>query len=288
VSGADHWMFISSTGAMTAGRRNADLALFPYYTDDKIHDSAEITGSKTMFIVEKQGRSHLWEPFSERYRSIYRLQRNLYKSYSGNKLLFEEFNADLGLTFHYGWFNSDRFGWVRRAWLTNSGLATVRVKLLDGIQNLMPCGIGSQFQLEYSTLLDAYKRSELIPETGLGLFRLSAIPVDRPEPAEALRANTVWSLGLKRQLVLLSSLQLERFRQGLPLRHETDVRGERGAYLVQTRMTLRPRQSVEWFVVADVGRGPSEVAGLNRLLRAPARLRRLVLEDVEHGTRELE
>src|ERR1035441_3888214 len=42
VSGADHWMFISSTGAVTAGRRNADLALFPYYTDDKIHDSAEI------------------------------------------------------------------------------------------------------------------------------------------------------------------------------------------------------------------------------------------------------
>ena len=59
VSGADHWMFISSTGALTAGRCNADLALFPYYTDDKIHDSAEITGSKTLIIVEKQGRSQV-------------------------------------------------------------------------------------------------------------------------------------------------------------------------------------------------------------------------------------
>ena len=40
----------------------------------------------------------------------------------------------------------------------------------------MPCGTGSQFNLEYSTLLDAYKKSELLAGTGLGLFRLSAIP----------------------------------------------------------------------------------------------------------------
>ena len=40
VSDADHWMFVSSNGALTAGRRNADLAVFPYYTDDKIRDMA--------------------------------------------------------------------------------------------------------------------------------------------------------------------------------------------------------------------------------------------------------
>ena len=287
VSGADHWMFISSTGAVTAGRRNADLALFPYYTDDKIHDSAEITGSKTLIIVEKQGRSHLWEPFSERYRSIYRLQRNLYKSFWGNKLIFEESNADLGLTFRYGWFNGDRFGWVRRAWLTNSGLATVRVKLLDGIQNLMPCCIGSQFQLEYSTLLDAYKKSELIAETGLGLFRLSAIPIDRPEPAEALRTNTVWSFGLGKNLKLISSIQLNSFRQGLPLRQETEVRAERGAYFLHTTLALSRGQTRDWYLVADVNRGPSDVAELNRLLRQPARLRKLVEADIVRGTEEL-
>ncbi len=288
VSDADHWMFVSSNGALTAGRRTADLALFPYYTDDKIRDMVDVTGSKTILVVQQRNRSQLWEPFSVRGQGAYRIRRNIYKNFRGNKLIFEEINEDLALTFRYGWFNSNRFGFVRRAWLKNSGRAGVRITLLDGLQNLMPCGTSSQFNLEYSTLLDAYKRSELLSETGLGLFRLSAIPVDRPEPAEALRANTVWPLGLKRQLILLSSLQLDRFRQGLPLRHETDVRGERGAYFVQTRMTLRPRQSVEWFVVADVGRGLSEVAGLNRLLRTPARLRRLVLEDVENGTRELE
>jgi len=288
VSDADHWMFVSSNGALSAGRRNADLALFPYYTDDKIRDMAEVTGSKTILIVRRRGTDQVWEPFSQRSQGIYRTRRTLYKNFRGNKLIFEEINEDLSLTFRYGWFNSNRFGFIRRAWLTNSGPGGARTELLDGLQNLMPCGTGSQFNLEYSTLLDAYKRNELIPGTGLGLFRLSAIPVDRPEPAEALRTTTVWSLGLKRRLTLLSSLQLDHFRHGLRLQNETDVRGERGAYFVQATMNLRRGQTLNWLLAADVGQGPSEVAALNRLLRAPARLEKLVRADIDRGTRELE
>src|SRR6516164_1328238 len=138
VSDADHWMFISSNGALSAGRRDPDLALFPYYTDDKIRDLVEVTGSKTIVIGEKQGRNCLWEPFSERGRGIYRTRANLYKNFLGNKLLFEEINLDLDLTFRYAWLNSDRFGFVRQARLINSGKTTAQVQLLDGLQNLMP------------------------------------------------------------------------------------------------------------------------------------------------------
>jgi hypothetical protein len=288
VSEADHWMFISSNGALSAGRRNADLALFPYYTDDKIRDMAEVTGSKTILIAQKHGRSYLWEPFSECGRGIYRTRWNLYKNFRGNKLLFEELNEDLGLTFRYGWFNSNRFGFVRRAWLANTASASMQIRLLDGLQNLMPCGTSSQFNLEYSTLLDAYKRSELLPETSLGLFRLSAIPVDRPEPAESLRTTIAWSLGLKRPLTLLSALQLDRFRQGSPLREETDVRGERGAYFVQSEMNLRGGENREWLIVADVNQGPSDVARIKHMLRDPGELRKRVEADIELGTLELE
>ena len=34
VSHSDHWMFIASNGGLSAGRKNSDFALFPYYTDD--------------------------------------------------------------------------------------------------------------------------------------------------------------------------------------------------------------------------------------------------------------
>ncbi|HEX2395927.1 MAG TPA: hypothetical protein VHI78_11320, partial [Bacteroidales bacterium] len=56
ASDSDHWMFISSTGGLSAGRINPESALFPYYTDDKLQESAEVTGSKTIFRVLSGGR----------------------------------------------------------------------------------------------------------------------------------------------------------------------------------------------------------------------------------------
>jgi hypothetical protein len=287
VSSGDHWLFISSTGALTAGRRDPDHALFPYYTDDKIHDSAEITGSKTLLLVTRRGRRFLWEPFSERGRGIYRVERTLRKSFHGDKLIFEEKNADLGVTFSYGWTTSERFGFVRQAWLASSARGAVKVRILDGLQNLLPSGLGSQMQLEKSTLVDAYKKNELLPDTGLGLFTLSSIPIDRPEPAEALRATAVWCLGLTGALHLLSSTQLEAFRRGAALRQETDVRAERGAYFVHAEAELRPGRTLSWRIVADVDQGPSQVAAINRALRRPARLARRVEADVRRGGAEL-
>jgi hypothetical protein len=287
VSSSDHWLFLSSTGALTAGRGTPDQALFPYDTDDKIHDAAEITGSKTVLWVERSGRARLWEPFSARYAGLYRIRRNLDKNVWGNQLIFEERNEDLGLTFRHGWFNSQRFGFVRKAWLSENGVGPVRIRLLDGLQNLMPCGVDSRFQLEKSTLLDAYKRSELLPDSGLALFRLSSIPVDRPEPAESLLTTTVWSVGLEPRPRLLSSVQLDRFRQGLPLRDETDVRGQRGAFWIEAERSLRRSASIQWLLAADVNRTASDVADLARRLRRPDRLRRIVQADIDQGTREL-
>ena len=285
VSSADHWMFVSSNGGLTAGRRHPDLALFPYYTDDKIHDSAEFTGPKTILLVARNGKRYLWEPFSVRSRGIYRTQNNLYKNFRGNRIIFEEINADLGLTFRYGWASSEQFGWVRQSSLQSA--TGVRVRLLDGLQNLLPCGIGSQFQLEKSTLIDAYKKNELLPESGLGLFRLSSIPVDRPEPAESLRATTVWSAGVPQRHVLLSSVQLETFRQNLPLKTETDVRAERGAYFIEAELVLRPGQSRQWMIVAEVDQGPSQVAKLRLALRMPGPLAKKVAADIKRDTEAL-
>ena len=172
-------MFISSNGALTAGRKNPEHALFPYYTDDKIHDSKDLTGSKTLILASIGGRTMLWEPFSDRYRGVYDLQQNLYKSVYGHTLLFEEINRDLSLTFYYAWSSSEQFGFVKRAGLRNKGPALVSLRVLDGIQNLLPSGVDQAMQTERSTLVDAYKKNELQPETGLGIFALSAMLVDR-------------------------------------------------------------------------------------------------------------
>ena len=141
VSPSNHWMFISSNGGLTAGRKNASYALFPYYTDDKITEFADITGSKTILKVHKDSKPHFWEPFSKRFVDEYDISRNLYKNIYGNKIIFEEINHDLNLSFSYEWSSADNFGFIKKSKLENLAEEAVKVECLDGIQNVLPAKV---------------------------------------------------------------------------------------------------------------------------------------------------
>jgi hypothetical protein len=184
VSDSNHWMFISSNGGLTAGRKNAEFALFPYYTDDKITESFDLTGSKSIFQIHFNNEIHVWEPFSERFSvNKYAISRNLYKNLYGNKVIFEEVNHDLEITYRYQWSSSNTYGFVRKSELINHSENNYQIDLIDGIQNIMPYGVSSDLQNAASNLVDAYKRSELHQKSGLGIFALSAIIVDKAEPS---------------------------------------------------------------------------------------------------------
>ncbi|MDX2135451.1 MAG: hypothetical protein SFV52_11705 [Saprospiraceae bacterium] len=287
VSDANHWMFISSNGGLTAGRKNADYALFPYYTDDKITESADITGSKTIFQVRKGHKMHIWEPFSERQVGTFDIRRNLYKNKYSNKILFEEINADLGLVFQYQWNVGNAFGFVKKCTLRNVSDEPLDITLLDGIQNIVPYGVGGELQNRVSNLVDAYKRSELDPASGLGIFALSAIIVDKAEPSEALKANIAFCVGLRNPTYLLSSLQLKDFRQGGSVRQEEDVKGEKGAYYVQQRVELAAHTEQQWMMVADVNQNHSAVVRLIESIKTDAGLGERIRQDVDRGTENL-
>ncbi len=292
VSHSDHYLFISSNGGLTAGRKDPDHALFPYYNDDRIHASHESTGSKTIFRVQTDAATALWEPFSIRNQGYtaepgLATTRNLYKCVYGNKIIFEEINHHLGLSFSYEWAISDRFGFVRTSRITNRKSVSQSVGVLDGLQNLMPSGVTRRFQLEYSTLVDGYKRTELEPESGLAMFELTSLPVDRPEPSESLRTNIAWSLGLDFPVHLLSSAQLDRFRNGYELTEELDIPGQPGSYFVSTSLELVPAASREWKIISDVNQDAAGVRSLLHVLSHEEDLASKVSEDVELGTESL-
>jgi len=208
VSNSNHWMFISSTGSLSAGRKNSEYSLFPYYTDDKITESNETTGSKTILIVKINEKRFLWEPFSERYARVYKTERNIYKNTIGNKVIFQEINHDLNVEFSYQWNSSNKYGFVRKSIIKNVSNNSLEIDILDGIQNILPYGVGEGLQNAQSNLVDAYKKCELEQKSKLGIYSLSAIIVDKAEPSEALKANTAWSCGLNNAKYLLSSLQI--------------------------------------------------------------------------------
>jgi hypothetical protein len=263
VSDSDVWMFISSNGALTAGRKNPDNSLFPYYTDDRIHDSQDITGSKTILLVTVDDRKYLWEPFSSRYQFVYNTENNLYKNIISNQVIFEEINHDLSVTFRYAWTNCDYYGFIKKSQIINHSNHEISVRLLDGIQNILPSGTDKKFQLEYSTLLDGYKRNELVPDSDVALYTLSSIPTDKAEPSESLRCTVVWSLGLKDKTVLLSDRQVAAFRRDVSVERETDVKARRGAYFAETSLVLPPEHIEDWYFIADINKDQSYVIALS-------------------------
>ncbi|MBN1657498.1 MAG: hypothetical protein JXA93_03805, partial [Anaerolineae bacterium] len=288
VSSSDHWLFISSTGGLTCGRHHADSALFPYDTDDKIAASSGEAGHKSVLSVTKGGRTYLWEPFSKRWAGIYRVERDLYKNVYGDKLVFEETNRDLGLIYRYAWRTSDRYGFVKTTWLKNEAGDGCSVALVDGLQNLLPYGANVQVQRLFSNLLNAYKRNELEPQTGLGIFALSSGLTDLAEPSESLRVTTVWQTGLDNACYLLSSHQLAAFEHGGEIVQETDVRGRPGSYLVHARFDLAPGEEREWHIVAEVNQDHGSIVSLLNLLRASeVELRAQLERDIAQGTEDL-
>ena len=288
VSSTDHWLFISSTGGLTAGRGNADVALFPYETVDKIEAHSEETGGKTIVRVTRDKRTQLWEPFSQRYADVYRCERHLYKNIYGNKLIFEEVNRDLGLTIRTSWRTGDRFGFIRTCWLQNTGESESQVELLDGLQNILPFGATHVLQNTMSNLLNAYKRNELEPATGLGIFSLSATLTDRAEPSESLKASVAWQVGMRGASHLLSTDQLDAFRRGHVIAPEHDVCGRPGAYFVQASVDLAPGETCCWHIVADVNQDSAAVEALRQILTLDdAAIEPKIEADIARGTDDL-
>lgn len=287
VSNSDHWMFISSNGSLSAGRKNSNYALFPYYTDDKITEAVETTGSKSIFLVSLHNKKYLWEPFSKKYEGIYKVSRNLYKNVLGNKVVFEEINHDLNVGFVYEWNSSEKYGFVRKSSFTNQNDAQVSVQLIDGIQNILPQGVEPDLQNASSNLVDAYKKCELEQDTGLGIYSLSAIIVDKAEPSEALKANVVWSIGLAQSKKLISSLQLDNFRSGQGVSQEIDIKAEKGAYFLNDTISLAAGATEEWMLIANVNQSISDIVSIKANIKSNTSMLEEVTADIQAGSAHL-
>ncbi|MDA3853062.1 MAG: hypothetical protein PF444_02295, partial [Bacteroidales bacterium] len=186
------------------------------------------------------------------------------------------------------WSSSEKFGFVRTSKIVNISDDTLKVELLDGIQNILPYGLDFDFQNAYSNLLDGYKKSEQLKDSGLGLYMLSSIPVDRAEPSESLRSTSVWSHATtKDRKIILSTKQLKAFCNGAEVKEEMDVRASRGAYLIHQQFELQQEAAQEWYIVAEINQDAADVKNLNVFIRNTKDLTALLKTDVNRGTHNL-
>jgi hypothetical protein len=282
VSASNFWLFASSNGGLSCGRVSAESPVFPYYTVDKIHDEHPYTGPKTAIIVEKDGKSLLWEPFVF-HPAVYKTTRNLYKNMLGNKLTYEEVNEDLGLTFSYQWATADSYGIVRECSLVNHSGAPVKAQVLDGVRNLVAANTNGWLQDCMSNLIDAYKWNELVDQQ-VGIFCLFAGQSDRAVPIESLKATTVWQRGLPDPQFLLSSTQVDAFLAGRPITPETLTRGKRGAFFVHSTVELAAGSEQKWLMVAEVEQTHGSISKLQAWLGSEKAIPAVIEADIAAGS----
>lgn len=278
-SASDLWMFVSSATGLTCGRVDADGALFPYETVDRLHESHAHTGPVSVLRVERaDGTTVRWEPFLAERAGDGVIERHLDKCCAGDRLAFEEVHHGLGLALRARWAASETCGWVRTVTLENRGKSPVRLALMDGVRHLQPFGVPLSLYQHSSSLVDAYRHTDLDEPTGLAVYSLTSRILDRPEAAEELRANIAWHVGLPGARVHLSADALAAFREG----HEPEVTrlltGRRGHYLVRADLELAPGESRTWHVALDAARGHAAIEGIRTRLASPAALRS-ALED---------
>jgi hypothetical protein len=278
VSNADLWMFVSSAGGLTAGRVEPANCVFPYESDDRLHHVGGRVGPATVVRVRRGDDGIVWRPFVGGCEGR---QRSVSKSLLGNAVVFEEQHPGLGLTFRYRWAPSDRYGWVRTATLVHhEGHEPATIDVVDGFLGVMPWGIDVGMQQSMSNLANAYRRSEVV-EPGLGVFTIEALIVDRPEPAEALRATTVWSTGLPGARHGVDPRALDAVASGAPFAQSTLLTGRPGSFLVAATIESAPGTTHRWHTAIDGAQSHADIVRIAHELRTSEDLSKAVDDDID-------
>ena len=296
TSSSDIWNFCWAQGGISAGRKNCEYAIFPYYTSDKLQDTKSSTGSVTIIRVKNEGKKGLvWQPFEnlsstgrERYTESMNLQRNIYKNLNGSKIWFEEINLSLGISFRYGWTSSAKYGLVKMTRIENLTGKKISLEILDGCRNIMSSSSPTSLQNDKSNLLDAYKKSEVIEESNIALFSLSSVVTDRAEPSESLNTNICWFTTGDR--LILSENAIPYFINGSreQLYSEPNkMNGKRAECYIIHDSELSANQAECWEQIFDVDYDISKIIQLEDEITQREKAVHLLLTDITQTEEKL-
>ena len=279
VSDSDLWMWVSSNGALTAGRIDADHAIFPYLTEDRIHKLVGYAGPVSL-IMREEGET--WQPFGT--ECLPECRRSLSKHVLGNEVIFEEYHEKWKLLYKSSWKPSARFGWVREVELINNGGEDVEVRIIDGLLDIMPAGLDAKIERDISNLADAYKRTESLE--GIVIYTIESRITDKAEPSESLLATVAYSITpsvtSKRKLYLDERI-ITAIKKGSDHPPSAILVGRPGAYILDGQEILSPNHSSKWAMVIDTNLNHAQVHDrieeINRL-----DIYQKVMKDVEKGS----
>lgn len=297
TSSSDVWNFLWAQGGITAGRKNCEYAIFPYYTSDKLQDTKSTTGPLTIIRIKNEGqKGYVWQPFEnlmstgkERYSQQMNIQRNLYKNLNGSKIWFEEINLTAGISFRYGWTSSAKYGLVKMTHIENLTNNKISLEILDGCRNIMSSNSPTSLQNDKSNLLDAYKKSEVADEANIALLSLSSVVSDRAEPSEALNTNVCWFSTADKVILSENAVPLFLNANRDALYSEPNkMNGKRAECYIVHDSELGPKQAECWEQIFDTNYDISKLVLLEDEIKQRENAVHLLLKDIAETEAKLE
>ena len=109
----------------------------------------------------------------------------------------------------------------------------------------------------------------------------------KAEPSEALKANTVFSLGLDNPTYLLSSLQLANFRRKQMYFQNWISKERKALYFINTIiLNLNQNSDKNWMIIANVESNHADIIQLIETISNDGTLEYQIKEDINLGTQK--
>jgi hypothetical protein len=189
--GIPMWTFYVNRGqcVCSMGVEDKDHAIMEFYPANLAYQMASKMGFRT-FVKFVDETNRYYEPF-QNYLHDKEVKRTQKMRISQSKLILEEHNETLGLTFIVEYCNvpnDDYAGLIRRLHIRNDTSESVTLDCLDGLPLIIPYGVDNSSLKFTRRLVEAFVEVDNL-ESLAPMFRGKVEPVDRPEVVRIKAGN---------------------------------------------------------------------------------------------------
>jgi len=182
--GIPMWVFYVNRGQAIAsfGTKDKDHAIMEFFPANKAWQLASLTSFRTFLKVSIGVKTFFYEPFHNGFENLgFNLTNRMLISSCG--LTIEEDNLTLGLETRIEYFtvpNDSYAALARILTVRNLNRPGKKIKLLDGLPQIIPYGVSNLFLKKLGRTIEAWMNVENL-EKGVPFYKLDVDPTDKPE-----------------------------------------------------------------------------------------------------------
>ena len=182
--GIPMWVFYVNRAQAIAsfGTKDKDHSILEFFPADKAWQQVSLRGFRTFIKVPAGKKVRYYEPFADAYANReFDLTNRMFMDACG--MAIEEENHTLGLKLRIEYFtvpNDSYAALARIVTVSNQDKTAKKIRLIDGLPQIIPFGTGNLFLKKLSRTIEAWMKVYNL-ERNVPFYKLDADPTDRPE-----------------------------------------------------------------------------------------------------------